>query len=197
MRVLGRGGWLAILCGVVILAVLGSGMFVAFNRGMLKGSVIGSQAITPTPPVPGGVYREAVVGTPTTLNPLLASTRVDRDLSALIFSGLTKTDAQGTVVPDLASRWKVEDDGKKYTFTLRDDVTWHDGQHFTAKDVLFTIRQIQDAGFTGDRALADFWRTVNVETPDDRTVVCTLPNPSPPSSPTPASASCRSTPWRR
>lgn len=177
MRALGRGGWLAVLCGVVILAVLGAGVFVAFDRGMLRGSLPGSQALTPTPPVPGGVYREAVVGTPSMLNPLLATSRVDRDLAALIFSGLTKTDAQGTVVPDLATSWKVEQDGRKYTFTLRDDATWHDGQPFTARDVLFTIRLLQDAGFPGGSALADFWRTVNVETPDERTVVCTLPKP--------------------
>lgn len=176
MRVLGRGGWLAVLCGVLILAMVGAGVVVAFNRGLLKTPVIGSQTITPTPPVPGGIYREAIVGTPTMLNPLLASSRVDRDLSALIFSGLTKTDAQGAIVPDLAT-WKVEEDGRRYTFTLRDDVTWHDGQRFTAKDVLFTIRLLQDAGFPGDGALADLWRTVNVETPDEKTVVCLLPKP--------------------
>ncbi len=177
MRALGRGGWLAIACAVAILVVLGGGVAVAFDRGMLRPAFVSTRLGTPTPNVPGGVYREAVVGTPTMLNPLLASSRVDRDLTTLLFSGLTRADAQGAIGPDLAASWKVEEDGRKYTFTLRDDVLWHDGQRFGAKDVLFTIRLLQDAAFPGDPALADFWRTVSVETPDERTVVCTLPRP--------------------
>ncbi|HEY8602576.1 MAG TPA: ABC transporter substrate-binding protein [Thermomicrobiales bacterium] len=178
MKSLGRGGWLAILCGALILGALLGGVAVALGRGVLRApSALTSRLGTPTGTAPAGVYREATVGTPTMLNPLLASTRVDRDLSALIFSGLTRTDANGKVVPDLAASWKIEEDGRKYTFTLRDGVTWHDGQPFGARDVLFTIRLIQDAAFTGDPALADFWRTVNVETPDERTVICTLPRP--------------------
>lgn len=175
MRSLGRGGWIAVLAAIVIVAALVAGVLVAFQRGLLRApDVLSSRLGTPTSR-PGSSYREAAVGTPTMLNPLLATSRVDRDLSALIFSGLTRTAANGTVVPDLASSWKVEDDGKRYTFTLRDGVRWHDGQPFTANDVLLTIRLLQDPAFPGDPATADFWRTVNVETPDQRTVICTLP----------------------
>ncbi len=178
MRMLGRGGWLAIFCGMVIVAAIGGGLAVAVARGMLQApEAITSRIGTPGSSAPGGVYREAAVGTPTMLNPLLATTRVDRDISALLFSGLTRANASGKVVPDLAASWKVEEDGRRYTFILRDGVTWHDGQPFGARDVLFTIRLLQDADFPGDRALADFWRTVTVETPDERTVICTLPRP--------------------
>ena len=178
MRMLGRGGWIAVLCGVIIVAAIVGALIVAVARGTLQApEAITSRIGTPTGNVPGGVYREAAVGTPTMLNPLLATTRVDRDISALLFSGLTRADASGKIVPDLAASWKVEDDGRRYTFTLREGVTWHDGQPFGARDVLFTIRLLQDAAFPGDRALADFWRTVSVETPDERTVICTLPRP--------------------
>lgn len=177
MRALGRGSWIAIAGAAVIILALVAGVAVAVARGTFGPSTaIGARLGTPVA-APGGIYREATVGTPTMLNPVLAQTRTDQDLSALLFSGLTRTDAAGNIQPDLAASWKVEQDGQRYTFTLRAGVTWHDGQPFTAQDVLFTVRLIQDAGFTGDTSLADFWRTVSVETPDERTVICTLPKP--------------------
>ncbi len=177
MRRLGRGGWLAIVTGVLILALLGLGVAAAFEKASPAAPAAATFRDRPSSPtvVPGGVYREGLVGTPTMLNPLLANTQPDRDLSALIFSGLTRADARGEAVPDLARSWKVEEGGRRYVFALRDDVTWHDGQRFTAADVLFTIRTLQDGDFPGDSALADFWRTVSVETPNELTVVCTLP----------------------
>jgi peptide/nickel transport system substrate-binding protein len=172
---MGRGGWLALIGAVAIIGALVAGMAVAVARGTFAAR---APLSSPTPlAAPTGIYREATVGTPTMLNPLLAQARIDRDLGALLFNGLTRTDAAGNVQPDLAASWKVEQDGQRYTFTLRDGVTWHDGQPFGARDILFTIRTIQDAAFTGDAGLADFWRAVGVETPDERTVVCTLPRP--------------------
>lgn len=177
MKRLGRGGWLAVISGLLILALLGLGVALAVQRGSLTaatGTTFGDRARPGATAAPAGVYREGLVGAPTMLNPLLADAQPDRDLNALIFSGLTRTDATGQAVPDLAKSWKIEQDGLRYVFTLRDDVTWHDGTRFTAADVLFTIRLLQDGGFPGNATLADFWRTVKVETPDDTTVVCTL-----------------------
>ena len=175
MRALSRTGWLAVLLGALIVVTIALGAVLAYQKGSLPIGNGLTPAATPTTAVPQGIYREAVVGTPTMLNPLLATNQVDRDLSALIFSGLTRADARGEIVPDLAESWKVEEDGRRYVFTLRQGVTWHDGQPFTARDVLFTIQLMQDAAFPGSPVLADFWRTVAVETPDDRTVICTLP----------------------
>lgn len=175
MRVLSRTGWLALLLGALIVATIALGAVLAIQKGSLSAVTGLTNSATPTSTVPQGVYREAVVGTPTMLNPLLATNQVDRDLSALIFSGLTRADARGETVPDLAESWKIEEDGRRYVFTLRQGVTWHDGQPFTASDVLFTIRLMQDPAFPGSPVLADFWRTVTVETPDERTVICTLP----------------------
>ncbi|MGN6674411.1 MAG: ABC transporter substrate-binding protein, partial [Thermomicrobiales bacterium] len=183
VRSLRAPGWIAVGCAVLILVLLGAGVAVAFQKGALANSIdsihnaVSSAKGTPTTAAAADVYREAIVGAPTMLNPLLASSQPDRDLSALIFSGLTRTDATGGVVPDLAKSWQVSGDGKTYTFPLRDDVTWQDGQAFTSRDVLFTIRLMQDAAFPGDSGLADFWRSITVETPDDHTVVCTLTKP--------------------
>lgn len=179
MRRFTPAGAFALVGGALVLLLIGLGVAVAFQRGALSAPtpLLPSPGRgTPSPTLADGVYREALVGTPTMLDPLLASSQPDRDLSALIFSGLTKTDGHGGNQPDLAASWKIEDGGKRYVFTLRQGVTWQDGQPFTSRDVLFTIRLLQDPAFPGDGALADLWRTVDVQTPDDHTVVCTLPN---------------------
>ncbi|MBA3234757.1 MAG: peptide ABC transporter substrate-binding protein, partial [Chloroflexi bacterium] len=83
-------------------------------------------------------YREGVLGRPVSVSPLSARTQADRDLVALVFAGLVRIGPAGTIVPDLAERWSVDDSGKEWTFFLRDDARWHDGEPVTVDDVLFT-----------------------------------------------------------
>ncbi|MGQ9710139.1 MAG: ABC transporter substrate-binding protein [Anaerolineae bacterium] len=59
--------------------------------------------------------------------------------ASLIFDTLCWRDASGQTIPWLATDWQVSDDGKTWTFTLRDGVRWHDGKPFTADDVIFTF----------------------------------------------------------
>lgn len=128
-------------------------------------------------PDQGGAYVEAIAGQPKFLNPILASPdSIDRDLASLIFSGLTKLNAQGEPVPDLALSWDVSADNKTYTFALRDGVQWHDGTPFSAADVVFTIRAMQDPAYQGSPELAQLWRSVRVEQLDPRTVRFQLAN---------------------
>lgn len=60
----------------------------------------------------------------------------------LIFDTLVEKDETGTI-PWLASSWDILDDGQKYVFELRQNVTWHDGESFTADDVVFTFDYYQ------------------------------------------------------
>ncbi len=62
----------------------------------------------------------------------------------LIFSGLTTHDENMKIVPDLAKSWEISKDRKVYTFELRDDAYWHDGEKFSADDVKFTIQTALD-----------------------------------------------------
>ena len=66
-------------------------------------------------------YREGVLGHPVSVSPLSARTQADRDLVALVFSGLVRNGPNGTLVPDLAERWSVDPTGATWTFQLRDD----------------------------------------------------------------------------
>jgi len=101
-------------------------------------------------PAHGGRLREGLIGLPHTVNPVLAVTDVDRDISALVYSGLMRED-NGKLVPDLASSYEVSADGLDYTFTLRPDLRFQDGQELTADDVAFTIQKIQDPALRSPR----------------------------------------------
>lgn len=119
----------------------------------------------------GGTYIEGIAGRPKAINPLFSQyNEVDRDLAALVFTGLTRADENGTIKPDLASRWSISPDGLVYTFTLRADVRWHDGAGFSADDVLYTIHAIQDPAYKGPPDLGGFWRTVAITEVDSATI---------------------------
>ena len=143
-------------------------------------SMLPASSTSATPGVgPGAVearpYREGVLGRPVSVSPLSARTQADRDLVALVYSGLVRNGPAGTIVPDLAEHWTVDGTGAVWTFQLRDDARWHDGQPVTAEDVVFTIHVLQDAGYTGPAAGS--WREVTVEAVGTRTVIFTLAPP--------------------
>ncbi|PIZ86409.1 hypothetical protein COX95_01465 [bacterium CG_4_10_14_0_2_um_filter_33_32] len=129
-------------------------------------------------PIEGGSYIEGIVGQPRNINPLYApSNMVDRSLSYLIYSGLTKIDEKGNIIPDIAERWEVKDNGKVFNFKLKHNVKWHDGEQLLSNDIRYTISVIQDPDYTGP--LKNEWKDVEVEVPDEYTVVFNLSKPQP------------------
>ncbi len=126
----------------------------------------------------GGTYIEGIAGTPNIVNPLFNQFNpVDRDLSALIFNGLTRADERGVIKPDLARNWEISPDGLIYTFTLRSDITWSDGAPFSAADVVYTIQTIQSSDYPGLTDIASLWRTVAVTEINPTTVRMQLSEP--------------------
>lgn len=136
-----------------------------------------------TMPAQGGIYTEAVVGSPRAINPLLSfSSDLDRDLTGLIFQGLVALNERGEPMPALAESWEIGPDQKDITFNLRRDVRWHDGAPFTAADVVFTVGVLQSDAFaeSGQPAstfLSELWRNVSVEQIDRFTVRFRLQQP--------------------
>ncbi len=156
----------------LIIALLG----IAFLSAVLVYLALGSTTIERADY--GGTYIEGIAGRPSAINPLFSQYNdVDRDIAALVFSGLTRADETGVVKPDLASGWTSSSDGLVYTFTLRNDVRWHDGVEFDADDVLYTIHAIQDPTYKGPPNLSAFWRTVAITQVDDLTVRFQLTQP--------------------
>ncbi len=126
-------------------------------------------------PTYGGTFTEGMIGSARFINPVLALSQSDEDLSELVYSGLTRMRPDGTVVADLASHYEISADGKTYTFTIRPDVTFHDKKPVTAADILFTVQTAQNPEIKSPRR-AD-WEGVDVSSPDPLTVVFTLPRP--------------------
>lgn len=124
-------------------------------------------------PQTGGIYREAAVGQPRFVNPILAgSNDIDVDLSSLIYSSLFAFDRDLNLVNELATGYEVSADNRQYTVKLRQDVQWHDGKPFTADDVVFTIRSIQTPDYASP--LTNAFQGVEIEKVDDFTVRFTL-----------------------
>jgi len=95
-------------------------------------------------PTRGGVVVEGILGIPRFINPALAITRTDQDTTALLYSGLMKITENGDLVPNLAEKVSIEDEGKTYRITLKKDRYFHDGEPITANDVAFTINLIKN-----------------------------------------------------
>lgn len=97
-------------------------------------------------PIPsqGGQLSEGVIGTPRFVNPLLAQSDTERDITSLVYAGLMKYE-NGNLVGDLAENYTVSEDGLTYTFNIRSNARFHDGEPVTADDVEFTVLKAQDA----------------------------------------------------
>jgi len=126
-------------------------------------------------PKRGGTLTFVLEQEPTTL---VAATTTDNvtKVSAKVTEGLLTYDFDLNPVPQLATEWSISEDGLRYTFTLRRGVKWHDGRDFTAADVAFSIRLLQQAH---PRGRATFAPVADIETPDPHTVVLVLSKPAP------------------
>ncbi|MFA5360651.1 MAG: ABC transporter substrate-binding protein [Candidatus Paceibacterota bacterium] len=95
-------------------------------------------------PKEGGILRLGTVGRPVFINPTLSrSNDCEKDLIELIYNGLFAVDGKGSLIPELADKIEINEDGTSYIVFLKENVTWHDGVAFTADDVVFTVETIQ------------------------------------------------------
>ncbi len=94
---------------------------------------------------PGGKFNDATIADPKTFNVMLASETSSTDILGLVFDGLVARDPETLEFEgDLASSWTSSDDKKTWTFKLRKNVKWSDGQPLTADDVIFSYDLVFD-----------------------------------------------------
>ncbi|MGH2617020.1 MAG: ABC transporter substrate-binding protein [Thermomicrobiales bacterium] len=98
------------------------------------------------------------------------------ELLTNIFSSLVQFDTELGLVPDLAENWTVSEDGLNYSFTLRDGLTFHNGDPLIAEDIVFTYERTTDPDFASPHA-NKLALVETVDTPDDLTVNFTLSAP--------------------
>ncbi|OGZ46000.1 MAG: hypothetical protein A3J54_02100 [Candidatus Ryanbacteria bacterium RIFCSPHIGHO2_02_FULL_45_13b] len=155
----------------ILLLVLFAVFVISFGYG--ANSLINRYSV----PIPakGGILREGIIGIPRFINPLLASSEADRDLTALVYTGLLRNNGKGELVLSLADRYEISDDGLIYTFYVKDNLYWSDGEPIGADDILFTISLVKDPNYRS--VLRPNWEGVTVEKRDEKTVEFKLAKP--------------------
>ncbi len=160
-----------------------------------QGSV-GPTAKTPEPVVtsePRGATLNLIGTDPPTLDPHLSMDATSAGYIVEIFSGLVTLSPELEVVPDIAERWEVSEDGTVYTFYLRDDAKFHDGKPVTARDFKYSFERACDpwtGSVVADTYLGDIVgakeklygfvdEVSGVEVVDDHTLQITIDAPKP------------------
>jgi ABC-type transport system substrate-binding protein len=120
-------------------------------------------------------YTEGIVGEIKHLNPVFTEfSEADTDVCSLIFSGLARYDAATDSFKEDIATHTLSVDKLTYTFTLKNNVYWHDGTEVTAEDIYFTFAEvIQSDGFNNPVLKSNF-EGVDIELVDTRTVTFTL-----------------------
>jgi len=127
-------------------------------------------------PEEGGQYVEAAIGAPKYINPIFSQTNdVDGDLSRLIYSSLIKYNKESDIDYDLLEKYELSEDQKVYTFHIKKNIKWHDGESLTVNDILFTIELAQNEEI--DSPLYLNLAGVQTEKVDDYTFKLTLSEP--------------------
>ncbi|WP_425484658.1 ABC transporter substrate-binding protein [Aureimonas mangrovi] len=94
-----------------------------------------------------------------------------------VFEGLTRIDRDGAVQPQLAESWTISEDGRVYTFTLRQGVSFHDGAAFDSASAKFSLDRARGEASTNPQK--QFFAAIDgVEAPDPSTLVVTLSRPA-------------------
>jgi len=129
-------------------------------------------AATGSGPAYGDIIVEGSIGDASNLIPILSSDATSHQIGGLVYNGLVKYDRDLKIVGDLAESWKISPDGLDIVFHLRKGVKWHDGEPFTARDVLFTYQVTIDPK-TPTAYAGDFLKVKKVTVLDDHTLrVC-------------------------
>ena len=149
----------------------------------------GSSQVATTPATEAGsetaatettdVASQITIGIPQDMNSLDPNKAVGSGTQEILFNiyeGLYKPDSDGNLIPAVASGYTVSDDGKTYTFTLRDGIKFHNGNPVTVEDVKYSIEKCAGNG-TGEPLISAFSIIESVETPDEQTVVINLSEP--------------------
>ncbi len=122
--------------------------------------------ITHTVRVRGGSFSEGIVGTPRFINPVLAQSQSDKDLTKLVFGSMIWQDKQGKNQYGLAEDFQ-KISPKEYKLTLKKNLFFQDGKPITIDDLIFTIEKIQNPVIKSPLMLQ--WEGVRVEKTDNYT----------------------------
>jgi oligopeptide transport system substrate-binding protein len=129
---------------------------------------------------------------PQTLDPAIVTGQLEGRICLALFEGLTTLKPDGEIIPGMAQSWTISPDRRTYTFSIRPEAKWSDGNRLTSYDFLNSWRRVLDpatasqyayqlyylvnAEAYGNGKITDF-NQVGVKAPDDHTLVVTLTHP--------------------
>jgi oligopeptide transport system substrate-binding protein len=164
-----------------------------FIRTALAGLMLASSALAGLPAFAQVVYNRGQEADPETLDPQKISTSAEFHIMRDLYETLIIHDGKGRVAPGVAESWSVSDDGKVYTFKLRANAKWSNGDAVKAGDfvfawrraaapetgakytnVLYPVKGLEAAHKSGGKA-----EDIGIRAVDDRTLEVTLNNPTP------------------
>jgi peptide/nickel transport system substrate-binding protein len=129
----------------------------------------------PKPPIEDGTLVIALPGSPSGIDPRLATDAYGEQVLQMTHAFLIKRDSSGNPVPDLAEAWE-ERSPTEILFRLRKGARFHDGREVTSADVRYTFEWILDPKNRSPHR-ATYGKIARIETPDSRTVVFRLKEP--------------------
>ena len=133
-------------------------------------------AAPPGEPRAGGTLTIAATAEPLTLHPWLASSGVSFDLLSGIMDGLFAYNSEQRLQAALAEAFEISDDGLTYGFALRPDVVFHNGEPFTARDVITAWETKLDPAF-GAYTVLGWDKIATIDAPDDATLIIQTTEP--------------------
>ena len=146
------------------------------NGSSTSGGSSASESSSQTSETSGGeatVVRMNIGSEPDSLDPWQSAASDTEAIMHNVFEGLVLYDETGAIIPGIAESWDISEDGLTYTFHLREDVTFHNGQPLTSADVLYTYNNL--AGMGGEKAVSSKFENVeSFEATDDYTFVIKL-----------------------
>ncbi len=151
---------------VLALAFFSSLSFLIFNFYLKNTRIV---------PAQGGTFVEGVLEEPNFLNPIFATSQIDKDLVSLLYSPLFEF-KNGKLESKLGESFEILEGGKIFKVKLKDNIFWEDGKRITADDVLFTISLIQNPETKSP--LRNSWLGVEVEKSSDSLLIFRLKRPS-------------------
>ncbi len=110
----------------------------------------------------------------TSINPIMNE---HCEIKHLLFDGLMGRDGEGNLIPDLAESQSYDETTMTYTFKLKENVKWHDGENFTADDVKFTIEAIMNPD-NGSENMPNYEEIKEINVLGDYEIAFTLSEPN-------------------
>ncbi len=113
-------------------------------RGVAFLAAVATAGASAGPAHAGDVWVRGETADPGSLDPHKTSTSVEQHILDELYEGLTVYDGHGDLAPGVAARWSISADGLVYTFALRPDARWSNGEPVTADDFVFAFRRLMD-----------------------------------------------------